>query len=136
MRTIAVLMLGFFCTLALGCDEDTTIIPPEDDAFRVELTVLDALGQPMPGVEATLHIPIPGAGPDGLKSRAATVFGFTMAQSAHATLEILDLTGARVRLLVEGELAAGVHSIQWDARDDAGTPVLGTRVFEGRLTLM
>jgi hypothetical protein len=42
---------------------------------------------------------------------------------APARLQIFDLTGQQVRLLLEGTAEAGHHSVSWDGRNDAGHPV-------------
>ena len=39
------------------------------------------------------------------------------------TVEVLGVDGRRVRLLVDGFQAPGVHSVVWRGRDDAGQPV-------------
>jgi flagellar hook assembly protein FlgD len=39
------------------------------------------------------------------------------------TLTIYNITGQQVRVLMNGDAAAGVHTVVWDARDDSGSPV-------------
>jgi hypothetical protein len=56
-------------------------------------------------------------------ARAATRFEFTLPAAGAATLEILDLSGRRVRLLIRERAQAGTTSASWDLRDDAGRPV-------------
>ena len=42
---------------------------------------------------------------------------------ARTTLSVFDLTGRRVRTLVDATLEPGSHSAVWDGRDEAGRPV-------------
>ncbi|MBK7369637.1 MAG: hypothetical protein IPJ04_17620 [Candidatus Eisenbacteria bacterium] len=46
--------------------------------------------------------------------------GFDLAQGTEVTLEVLDVTGARRRVLAHGSYAAGRQNISWDGRDDSG----------------
>jgi flagellar hook assembly protein FlgD len=39
------------------------------------------------------------------------------------SLAIYGLRGERIRTLIDGERAAGAHSIVWDGRDDRGRAV-------------
>ncbi|MGH2570609.1 MAG: FlgD immunoglobulin-like domain containing protein, partial [bacterium] len=52
--------------------------------------------------------------------RAATSIRFSMPQPGVATLSIHDVTGRRVRSLLDGAVAPGYRSLLWDGRDDAG----------------
>ena len=47
-------------------------------------------------------------------------FGFELAETADVTIEVLDVTGARRRVLTHGAYAAGRQSVVWDGRDDGG----------------
>ena len=52
-----------------------------------------------------------------------TTIQFEIPQDGFVTLNIYDLTGRRVRTLVQSQHLAGVHSIQWNGTDDAGHKV-------------
>ena len=52
--------------------------------------------------------------------RAATAIPFALPQRGRVHLRLLDLQGRVVRTLIEGELPAGTHRLQWDGRDDHG----------------
>jgi outer membrane protein assembly factor BamB len=55
---------------------------------------------------------------------AAAEIEFSLSERSPVTLKIYDVTGRLVRVLVDEELSAGVHSgVRWDGRDDAGIPV-------------
>ena len=51
----------------------------------------------------------------------ATGISYDLPAAAPVTLEVFDLTGRRVRMLVADEQAnAGAHQIAWDGRNDVG----------------
>ena len=62
------------------------------------------------------------AGPNPLRGAAATLH-FALPQAGVARLEVYGIDGARVRDLGARMLAAGEHTLAWDARDDAGSAV-------------
>jgi hypothetical protein len=53
----------------------------------------------------------------------ATSIGFSLESGAQVSLRILDAGGRIVRELLDGRQAAGVYSVTWDGRDDAGQRV-------------
>ena len=53
-------------------------------------------------------------------SSGTITLGFTLPAAGRVSLEIVDLTGRRVRLLASDTLAAGAHAVAWDGRDGAG----------------
>lgn len=62
-----------------------------------------------------------------------TTIAFDLERYAAVRLEILNLLGQPVRVLVDGERAAGQHLARWDGTDDAGRAV-GAGVYFHRLT--
>ncbi len=48
---------------------------------------------------------------------------WTQSRAGHARVEIWDLTGRRVRTLVDGERPAGSHESDWDLADASGSRV-------------
>ena len=66
-----------------------------------------------------------------------TTINYTVPQSAVLTIRVVDMVGREVRMLINNEYAeSGNHSIQWDAKDDAGSEVsAGNYVCEMSLTL-
>jgi hypothetical protein len=65
--------------------------------------------------------------------RASTTIRYAVAVSTSVRLEVIDLAGRRVRLLVSGdEVEAGSHVASWDGRDDAGRK-LGAGLYFCRL---
>ena len=45
---------------------------------------------------------------------------FTLAAPEHVSLRIYDVTGREVTTLADADLPAGVHSVQWNRRTNAG----------------
>jgi hypothetical protein len=62
-----------------------------------------------------------------------TVTELALPRPASVFLEVLDVTGRRVRLLVDERREAGVHRVAWDGRDSLGRPV-ANGVYFFRLT--
>ncbi len=62
-----------------------------------------------------------------------TTIAFDIAKAGRATLVVYDVTGARVRTLVDGAVQAGPHRLTWDGRNDQRQPV-GSGVYFYRLS--
>jgi len=67
---------------------------------------------------ALLSTRILGNSPNPFNPR--TVISFELARTGSVRLDIFDIRGRRVRNLVDGELAAGIHQILWDGLDQGG----------------
>ncbi len=52
-----------------------------------------------------------------------TTIRFSLAEGGPARLEIYDVSGRRVRSLVDAPQTAGSHEVVWDGTNDAGDPV-------------
>lgn len=79
------------------------------------------------------------AGPNPL--RTSTTIRFEVADEAPTTVEVLDVTGRRVALLLDRALPPGTHRTTWEAGDAAEGLYLvrirsGTRVETRRLVLL
>jgi len=59
----------------------------------------------------------------GNPSGGLTQIVFQTAQPTHVKLELYDVAGRRLRSLVNERVAAGLHPIVFDGRDDTGHPV-------------
>ncbi len=53
----------------------------------------------------------------------STKLTFTLPQPQQVRLEILGLNGARIRVLLDGPMPAGIHEVIWDGRNDGGQTV-------------
>lgn len=50
----------------------------------------------------------------------STTFKFSLGGTGQTTLDLFDVTGRKVRTLVNAVLDAGEHTIMWNGRDDSG----------------
>lgn len=103
---------------------------PIETGGSLWLMVLDdataAPDQPLPARDALLaNWPNP--------FNPSTLLRFHLSAPGRICLEAMDVTGRRVALLAEGEFAAGVHELRWQARD-AGGRSLPSGVYFLRLT--
>ncbi|HET9250761.1 MAG TPA: S8 family serine peptidase [Candidatus Eisenbacteria bacterium] len=64
--------------------------------------------------------------------RGAGRIRFDLPAPGEASVAIYDVTGRLVRTLAEGTRSSGPHTIDWDGRDDRGTP-LGAGIYFVRL---
>ena len=53
-------------------------------------------------------------------------------RSVHASLEIFNILGQKVKILVDGDVAPGSHRVVWDGRDENGRPA-ATGIYFYRL---
>ena len=65
---------------------------------------------------------------------ASAELPFVVAESGPVALEILDVGGARVRVLVQDETQSGQHTVQWDGNDESGRAV-ASGVYLSRLRI-
>ncbi len=61
-----------------------------------------------------------------------TNISLALSQSGNVRLEIFDAAGRSVRMLVDGSMNSGHHTLEWDGTDGAGN-ALGTGVYFYRL---
>jgi hypothetical protein len=83
-----------------------------------------------PIVPAPTHLALEPNAPNPFNPR--TTIAFQIPSRSRATLRIYDLRGALVRTLLDREVAAGRHSIEWNGSNDAGLP-LASGVYLYRL---
>jgi len=53
-------------------------------------------------------------------SRGPVTMDFSVAKSAHVTLDVVDLQGRQVSVLADREFSAGRYQLKWDGRSDRG----------------
>ncbi len=58
-----------------------------------------------------------------------TTVRFNLATAGSASLVVFDVQGRRIRTLVQGDLAAGAHSVRWNGLDDHGRRVTSGTYF-------
>lgn len=49
-----------------------------------------------------------------------TTISFNLQEKSNVVLDVIDLSGKRVKLLYEGSLVSGQHNYIWDGKDDGG----------------
>ena len=62
----------------------------------------------------------------------ATMVRYTLPSRSRITIAVYDLRGARIAMLVDREMEAGAHTIEWNGRDNRGNSV-GSGVYFARL---
>ena len=65
--------------------------------------------------------------------REQTTLTYTLPKSGNVTLEVFDVLGRRVRVLVDESKEAGTYNAIWEGADDGGRRV-ASGVYLGRLT--
>lgn len=63
--------------------------------------------------------------------RSATTLRFRLAESSPVTVRVLDALGRHVATLADGSLPAGVHTIAWEASDDAESGIYFIQITAG-----
>ncbi len=63
----------------------------------------------------------------------STLIGFTLPSRSDVTVEVFDLLGRSVVELFSGQLGVGDHTLEWNGRNQAGSPV-ASGVYFYRLT--
>lgn len=49
----------------------------------------------------------------------STNISFSLDETAHATLEIYNIKGEKIKTLADNELSSGLHTVEWDGKDKA-----------------
>jgi hypothetical protein len=52
-----------------------------------------------------------------------TRIAFSLPKPVHVKLEVLNLLGQKVKVMIDQRLGAGRHSVEWDGTDDSGSEV-------------
>ena len=103
-------MDGALTTLYAGTDNGVAVLS------NYALAVTDV---PAPATHASLAL---SAAPNPVRGGGVRL-SFAMSQAGKVRLTVYGLDGRLLRELTRGLLAAGAHSLAWDARDGAGAAV-------------
>jgi photosystem II stability/assembly factor-like uncharacterized protein len=85
------------------------------------------------GLEQNYPNPFWSQAPSRSARGLETVIRFALPRMAQVKLEIYNLRGQRVRVLVNDQFAAGYHTAEWNGRDESGR-LLASGVYLYRLT--
>ena len=110
-RTMRVDRLATF-----GLQADDSERASDHNPRVLDLVLTPATDAPVAPREASLRV-----APNPFNPR--TTISFSTAREGTVTLDLLDLSGRKVRTLLDGRRARGEHAIGWDGRDDAGMRV-------------
>jgi probable HAF family extracellular repeat protein len=112
---------GWLLTGAYGIDVHGTIVGegvrPDGAARAFLLVPVGTTDAPPPGAPGAVTR-FAGAMPNPVRDGAR--FDFSLARPGRASLELLDLSGRRVRSVSRGTFDAGPGSVSWDGRGDDG----------------
>lgn len=130
-------------TVLVSLSIDTSLLAPGSETLWVRGR--DAAGNWGNASSLTVQVNAAGAGVVEVLPRSFALFAnqpnpfnprtsirFDLPVSAAAELAIYDLSGRKVRTLVQGEIGAGSHRIEWDGTDADGREV-GSGVYFYRL---
>jgi probable HAF family extracellular repeat protein len=108
---------GWTLTAAYGINDDGVIVGvgTRSDGTRAFLLVPDGSSS-VPRAEATLAF----GGPTPNPAHGSAVFDFTLTRSGPVRLELFDVSGRRVRTLVDGDHGPGTARVAWDGADERG----------------
>lgn len=99
----------------------------DDVAIVTAATGVEAIGG---GTGAALRLAVPAPNP----FRDATTLSFDLPSAGAASVEVFDVTGRRVAVLLRGErVAAGAHTVTWRGEDERGSRV-APGVYFAKLT--
>ena len=96
-----------------------------ESAARVEVQGVDA-----PGVPSSFYLSQNYPNP----FNPTTNIEFNIESNQHVSLEVYNILGQHVKTLLDSELPAGAHSIEWDATNSRGTRV-SSGIYLYRLTV-
>lgn len=104
-----------WCCVAVWAQDEASL-----GTMRFQLSLAPSVTE-APGLPAVPErTALVGAAPNPFNPQ--TTVTFELATTGRARLAVYDLKGARVRQLVDADLAAGRQQVMWDGHDDAGRP--------------
>lgn len=115
-------------------------IPFRNDVWALTWSTAVGVDEPAPPAAVGLLGP-PAPNP----TRGPTTVDFSIPQAGQVRLDVYDVTGRRVRTLVDGELRAGAETMVWDGTGESGARLpaglyflrlAGPRVYETRKVML
>jgi len=102
-------------------------VEPDRKAYAKAMLKQGRASHAVPGAAADVLLP---ASPNPANPR--TVLRYRLSRAGGVVLSVYDLLGRRLRVLVDGDRAAGEHTVAWDGTDAAGRPA-ATGIYRVRL---
>jgi hypothetical protein len=121
-RVLPILLLTCLLLPACGGDDGSPNV-----ATKVIVEVVDAAGEPMPGMEIALYN-YSAYLQDGIKAVCHVIW--TQPLTTRVRVSILDIEGDLVRVLTDEEHYAGSHQVLWNGQDAEGV-----HRYSGRYTV-
>lgn len=113
-----------FASLIAGCGGDDPVTP-EDTSYSVTVTVVDAAGAPVEGINVNIvndvfvdADKVDDVGDD--PGDAMVILPIQVLEASLVRVRVLDIEGATLRTVVSTGMSAGRNLVQWDGRDDDG----------------
>ena len=97
-------------------------------------SALVSVDPPPDGVDPTLPKSLGFGAPRPNPARSEAFFAVDLPRAARIDLRVMDVQGRQVRVVESGSRESGFHTLAWDGRDEAGTPVLAG-VYYARLAV-
>ena len=97
-----------------------------NDAVNDTVDVMvSGYGEPPVGIEDPVGLPTSyGVSPNYPNPfNPTTTIKYQLPQQSEVTLSIYNVLGQKVRTLLNANLEAGYHSVEWDGRNDVGVQV-------------
>jgi hypothetical protein len=104
-----------------------SLVEAQVDDFR--LVIVEPVAD-VEGPTAASDFALQGVSPNPV--RGAAEIRFHAPVTSEVEIGIYDVSGRRIRSLVDGEISGGDHRVQWDRTNDAGRPV-GAGVYFVRM---
>jgi hypothetical protein len=123
-------VLNVLCVFAadLDGDDDMDVLSASSDDDKVawyKSEAITAIFEEADSHECASHLEQNRPNP----FRSPTTIRFTLSRPTEATLTIYDVAGRRARILLNGAVSSGAHSLIWDGADDSGLPLSGGTYF-------
>jgi len=95
--------------------------PKEAEESEVEASEITSNQQPVTRYQLEQNYPNPFSPPErGFAGNPSTEISFALPEAGKVTVRIFAATGQLVATLVDGEMAAGRHQLNWNGRNQSG----------------
>src|SRR5439155_19138366 len=102
---------------------DSSIRPETSYEYRVSAAFLGGGSEAATALVRTPRSTFALSGAEPNPSSGACALHFSLSRAGQVSLEIINVSGRRVRTLLRGSLGTGPRAVTWDGRDDRGQSV-------------